>query len=94
MDRVHIERLGGFAGYGGPASRIKSKGSVSLGDLSTADRKRVDDLFKAKGKTPPPKPDAFHYRITRQTPAGEEVTLAPEELVPEALRNSVKDTLE
>lgn len=38
--------------------------------------------------------DAFRYRITRQTAAGEETTEVPEHVVPEALKGAAKDTLE
>lgn len=94
MDRLQIERLGGLAGFGGPGSRIKSKGEVGVADLSPADRQVVADLFDKKTAVPPPKPDVFRYRITRQTPAGAQTIEVPEEIVPPPLRDSVKDTLE
>lgn len=94
MDRVQIERVGGFAGFGLPDSHLKSKGDVSVSDLSAADRKRLDDLFENKGQVPQSKPDAFRYIITRQTSSGEQKIEVPEDLVPAKLRNSVKDTLE
>lgn len=92
MDRVQIERVGGFAGFGG--SHLKSKGDVSVSDLSAADRKRLDDLFESKAQAPQSKPDSFRYIITRQTSSGEQKIEVPEELVPVGLRNRVKDTLE
>jgi hypothetical protein len=94
VDRLQIERLGGLAGFGGPGGRIKSKGEIGLADLSAADRQRVEDLFAKKIPVPAPKPDAFRYRITRQTPQGPETMEAPEEIVPQAVRDSVHDTLE
>jgi hypothetical protein len=94
VDRLQIERLGGLAGFGGPGGRIKSKGDVGLSDLSPADRQSVEDLFAKKTPVPAPKPDAFRYRITRQTPQGRETIEAPEDIVPQALRDSVQDTLE
>jgi hypothetical protein len=94
VDRLEIERLGGLAGFGGPGSRIKSKGEVALADLSAADRQAVADLFDKKTSIPPPKPDAFRYRITRQTAEGTQTIEAPEDIVPPALRDSVRDTLE
>jgi hypothetical protein len=94
VDRLQIERLGGLAGFGGPGGRIKSKGEVGLSDLSAADRQRVEDLFAKKVPVPAPKPDAFRYRLTRQTPQGLETIEAPEDIVPQTLRDSVQDTLE
>jgi len=94
LERLQIERLGGLAGFGGPGSRIKSKGEVGMSDLSAADQRAVADLFDNKTPIPPPKPDAFRYRITRQTAQGTQAIEVPEDVVPPALRNSVKDTLE
>jgi len=97
MDRIQIERLGGLGGFGLPGSHLKSKGDVSASDLSAADRKRLDDLFGSKAPASQTSPDAVHafrYRITRQTPSGQKTVEVPEDLVPESLRDSVKDTLE
>lgn len=94
MERLQIERLGGLGGFGGPGSRIKSKGEVGLSDLSATDRQTVADLFDKKTQVPAPKPDAFRYRITRQTLGGAQTIEVPEEIVPPSLRDSVRDTLE
>jgi len=98
MGRLKIERIGGLAGFGLPGSRLKSEGEVAISDLSPADRKAVDALFESKGKTSkgkpsPPMPDAFRYRITRQTPKGTETIEVTEDRVPMVLKNSVRDQL-
>jgi len=94
MDRITIERLGGFAGFGLPGSRIKSRGDVALSELSPADRSAVAALFERKDHGGPGPPDAFRYRLTRQTTQGSETVEVPEHVVPEAIRNRVKDVLE
>ncbi|RXT39250.1 hypothetical protein B5V03_29320 [Bradyrhizobium betae] len=91
MDRLKIERVGGFAGFGGP--HLKSRGEVVLSDLSDADQKTVDQLFADPSKVPaahPGQADAFRYRITR----GAKTIEVPEHAVPSAIKNSVKDVLE
>jgi len=94
LNRVKIERVGGFAGFGLPGSRLKSVGEVAISDLSTADRNALDALFESKEQSAPSMPDAFRYRITRQTSKGLQTIEVPEERVPAVLRNSVKDQLE
>ena len=97
MDRLQIERTGGFGGFGG-AGHVKSRGEVALSDLSPADKQAVEGLFRNPEKAKadhPPKPDAFVYHITRQTAAGTEVVRdLPEDAVPTKLKESVRDTLE
>ena len=94
VDRLTIERVGGLAGFGLPGSHLKSKGEVALSELSPADRNALDALFDSKEKSTPSMPDAFRYRITRQTPKGPQTIEVPEDRVPLILRNSVKDQLE
>ena len=94
MDRLQIERVGGLGGFGLPGSHLKSRGEVDLSKISPADRAAVDALFEKGGGTPPPKPDAFRYRITKQTPQGPQTVEVPEEQVPMVLQRSVKDVLE
>ena len=93
MDRIEIEKIGGFAGFGGPGSKLKSKGEVFLSSLSSTDRSRVEKLFAAP-KSPLSHPDAFRYRLSRQTSSGLQSVEVPEEHVPESVRSSVVDTLE
>jgi hypothetical protein len=91
VDRLKIERVGGFAGFGGP--HLKSRGEVALSDLSAADQKTVEQLFADPKKVAPAHPgqaDAFSYRITR----GAQTIEVPEHAVPSTIKNSVKDVLE
>ena len=95
MERLRIEKLGGFAGFGGP--HLKSQGEVTLSELSPADKQTVETLFTDRQKasqTPRGAADMHRYRITRQTAAGEETVEVPENAVPAALKDSVRDTLE
>jgi hypothetical protein len=102
VDRLQIERVGGVAGFGGP--HLKSRGEVALSDLSPADRQTVEDLFRNLEKNPecpekavpPPRgaADFFSYCITRQTAAGAQTIKVPENAVPAALRDSVRDVIE
>ncbi|MBB4373843.1 hypothetical protein GGD63_006672 [Bradyrhizobium sp. cir1] len=91
MDRLKIERVGGFAGFGGP--HLKSRGEVVLSDLSAADQKTLEQLFADPSKIPAARrgeADAFSYRITR----GAQTIEVPEHAVPPAIKSSVKDVLE
>ena len=92
MAILHVEKLGGLAGFGGVHARIRSRGQIDTADLSTADRKAVDALFRSGGAADPPKgADFFRYRISRSTAAGTETVEAPEGHVPAALASCVKD---
>ena len=94
VDRLKIERVGGLAGFGLPGSHLKSRGDVAVSELSPADRHAVDALFDSKAMPAPGMPDAFRYRITRQTSQGPQTVEVPEEHVPMSLRNRVKDELD
>ncbi|MCY1127947.1 hypothetical protein OU426_13865 [Frigidibacter sp. RF13] len=89
---VDVERLGGFAGFGGPGARIRSHGTMALSELSADDRARLEALVTEESP-PLPMPDEFLYRITRQTEAGSVTIEVPESRVPEALRACVRDEL-
>ena len=97
-DELHIERLGGLAGMGLPASHLRSEGRLAMGALSDADRAAVDRLFTRKPATlgaASPVRDGFRYRITRTSAAGvaEVVEVATESQVPQALRDCIRDEL-
>jgi hypothetical protein len=94
QDRLKIERLGGFGGFGLPGSHLKSRGEVSESELSPADLQSLDALFEEEAQHEDPMPDAFRYRITRKVGGSEKTIEVPEHQVPDALRNSVQDTLE
>lgn len=94
MAKLHVERIGGLAGYGGSRSNIRSQGEIDTADLSAADRHAVDGLFLSNAKAnASPARDAFRYRISRTTPEGIETIEAPEAIVPAALSQCVKDEL-
>lgn len=96
-DRLDIERLGGFAGMGGPGARIRSTGSLAGHALSAAEREHLATLFG--GAKPPADPpgaaDGFRYRLTLHPAGGAapSVLELPESAVPECLRDSVHDEL-
>jgi hypothetical protein len=94
QDRIKIERLGGFGGFGLSGSHLKSRGEVSESELSPADLKSLDALFKGSAQHEDPKPDAFRYRITREVGGSEKTIEVPEHKVPDAIKNSVQDTIE
>ncbi len=94
QDRVKIERVGGFAGFGLPGSHLKSRGEVSESELSSADLQSLDELFQEDAHHGESMPDAFRYRITRNVGGSEKTVEVPEHRVPEALKNSVQDTLD
>lgn len=90
---LEVERLGGFAGFGG--GRLRSRGKVALSALSAADRAAVEGFFTAgtaalAKQAPAGAADMFRYRLTRDGASVE----VPEGLVPAAVRDCVRDTLE
>ena len=93
MARVDIERLGGFAGFGGPGSRLQSRGTVDTSDLSESDRNVVELLFAQAPPAWPASADGFIYRLTRQTGAGPQTIDVGEQHVPDAVKAAVKDTI-
>lgn len=92
QDQLKVERIGGFAGFGGP--HLKSRGELSTTELSPADSDALDALFQEDTHAGAANPDGFVYRITRNVGGNEHTIEVPEHKVPEALKNSVKDTLE
>jgi hypothetical protein len=93
MAILHIEKLGGLAGFGGFRSRIRSRGQIDTAALSESDQKAVDRLFRTRGGSAPQGADAFRFRISRTTAAGTETVEVPEAHVPAAVASSVKDEL-
>jgi hypothetical protein len=93
VEEIEVERLGGFAGFGG-ASRLRSRGVVRIDRLSAADRDALDALFRTGGGKGGEARDAFSYRLTRNGPAGAETVTVAESDVPAAVAASVRDTLE
>jgi hypothetical protein len=94
MAILHVEKLGGIAGFGGGKSRIRSHGTISTTELSQTDNEAVESLFRTGGKIEAARgADGFRFRISRDTEAGTETIEVPEEHVPTVLMSSVKDEL-
>jgi hypothetical protein len=93
MANVEVERVGGFAGFGTPGSRLQSRGTADTSSLSDSDRDAVEKLFTRAVPVSAASPDGFIYRLTRQTPAGPQSVEVAEEHVPNALRAVVRDRI-
>ena len=92
MAILHIEKLGGLAGFGGVHARIRSRGQIDTAALSATDQKAVDALFQTLGPSAPPKgADGFRFRISRTTAVGTETIEVSETHVPAPLASCVKD---
>ena len=93
MAKLHVERVGGFAGFGG-GSHIRSHGEVETATLAADQQRAVEALFRARGKAQPsPVRDGFRYRLSRATPQGIETIEAREADVPAVISECVKDEL-
>jgi len=94
MSKLHVERIGGLAGFGGARSHLRSHGEIDLETLSAEDQRAVQSLFQSQGSAEPSQVrDGFLYRIARTTPGGVETIEVPEDVVPAAIRECVKDEL-
>ncbi|MEO6787010.1 MAG: protealysin inhibitor emfourin [Chthoniobacteraceae bacterium] len=94
MATLHVERIGGLAGFGGARSHVRSHGQLDAAALSAAENQAVEALFRTHGKAEASQVrDGFHYRISRTTPSGTETVEAPESEVPPTLMQCVKDEL-
>jgi len=94
MSKLHVERIGGLAGFGGARSHLRSRGEVDLETLSAEDQRAVESLFQSRGNAEPSHVrDGFLYRIARASPEGIETIEIPEDAVPAAIRQCVKDEL-
>lgn len=92
MGILHMERIGGVAGFGTTRSRIRSQGQVDTTSLTSAEVQAVERLFK----TPAPvtaTADAFTLRLTRSNEEGIHSVVVPESMVPPALLRHLKDEL-
>ena len=87
MDRLKIERRGGFAG-------LKAGAEIDIDGLPEADRQAIEALFAARQPfAPAPGADRFEYVMTRETGAGARQVTVPEHLIPPFVRRAVKDRL-
>jgi len=94
MALLHVERIGGLAGFGGAGAHVRSHGHLETDALSPEERHAVEALFKSQGKAKASQiRDGFHYRISRTTSAGTETIEVPEAAIPIALGRCVKDEI-
>ncbi len=94
MAKLHVERIGGLAGFGVSGSHLRSHGDLDTATLSAEDQQAVEALFQSQGKAKRSQVrDGFCYRVTRSTSGGTETIEVPEEGVPVALTQCVKDEL-
>jgi len=93
MDSIEVERLGGFAGFGLPGSRLRSRGRLDAAHLAADDRKVLEALFARRGAQSAPLPDGFRYRITMRVGSRTETIEAAEPDVPATVRACVQDEL-
>ncbi len=91
--RIHIERLGGLAGFGLPGSALSSVGEIDPLSLSDADRAAVEALFTRPRRPAAPSRarDAFLYRLSRPTKDGVLTVEANESEIPIALIGCIRD---
>ncbi|MOA50355.1 hypothetical protein D3C78_1733600 [compost metagenome] len=88
---IEVERLGGLAGYGQPGARLRSRCRIQARDLSPADQATLQHIFLHPTPTPAPGRDAFRYSFTRQLGEGVQTVIVAETVVPQAIRNCVRD---
>ncbi|MBO9680541.1 MAG: hypothetical protein J7556_20105 [Acidovorax sp.] len=93
---IEVERLGGFAGFGGPGARIRSCGVLEWSQLSSDECQALAQQFteitsvEAAGRLAA---DGFQYRITATVNGTIRTIVLPEQSVPVALRDCVRDEL-
>jgi hypothetical protein len=94
MSKLHVEKIGGLAGFGGARSHLRSRGEVDLAALTDGEQQEVEKLFQthSKKKSSPVR-DGFMYRIARTTLKGQETIEVPEGAVPTTISQCVKDEL-
>jgi hypothetical protein len=93
MSKLKVERIGGFAGFGGTSSSLRSIGEIDTEQLSIEDRKIVEELFASKSKDSITSRDTFRFRISRISSTGTETVETGEERVPGAVKACVKDEI-
>ncbi|MDQ0454150.1 protealysin inhibitor emfourin [Rhizobium paknamense] len=92
MGDLHLEKLGGFAGFGGAGAKLKCCGVYAAEQLDDAERSLIETFFEGNPLATRSM-DGFRYRITWPERFGERSVEVSENLVPEALRKAVKDRL-
>lgn len=93
---IAVERLGGFAGFGGPRARIRSCGTLQWSQLSSDECQALAQQFTEVTSVEAasrPTADGFQYRITATVDGALRTIVLPEQSVPAALRDCVHDEL-
>jgi hypothetical protein len=90
MGNLVIQEVGGFAAGGTPGAHLRKEGRVALSDLSDEDRERVSAIL---ANTKPVNAN-FYYKVTLESPSGQQTVEALPEAMPAALVASVKTTLD
>lgn len=91
--RIEVERLGGFAGYGMPGARVRSRGQVTFEALDRTDQFKVYRLLMNPALASPRAGDAFRYRLTGRSSAGLHTVEVAEADAPDIIRDCVRDEL-
>ena len=91
---IKIERIGGFAGFGGP-SHLRSEGEIDLDSLPPAQRDALNKLLAGKGREPHGLTggDLFRYVLTWEEDGHRRTVELGEEDAPDFLRSAVTDRL-
>ena len=93
MALLHVEKLGGLAGFGGPAARIRSLGHLETDTLLPEEQRILDDLFNSPAVANAAICDAFRYRLSRTLTGKSESIEVPEDALPASVIQCVKDEL-
>ena len=92
MAILHIERIGGLAGFGGVRARIRSRGQIDTAELSPSEQQAMDLLLQGKFTAEKSRAaDTFQFQITYETASGTKTVVVPEAAVPAKVAACVKD---
>jgi hypothetical protein len=100
MGMLHMERVGGLAGFGSSRARVRSHGQCDTAEFSNEEAEAVDKLFRSTpshaasvSSAAPSSPDGFKLRLTLTNAQGTQSVVVPESAVPTALLRHLKDEL-
>ena len=93
-NRIKVEKLGGFAGFGG-SSHLRSEGEIDPAQLPAGDRSLLEQLL-ASPHAPAAAPstsDAFRYRLSWIENGQERSVEIDGDELPESVKAVAKDSL-
>ncbi|MUZ71437.1 hypothetical protein GOZ90_01995 [Agrobacterium vitis] len=93
MDELILEKMGGFAGFGGAKSALRSDGVCAVEKLSAGEKQLIEEFFQQSAPQTAAVADGFRYRIVWPSRFGDRSVDVPESLVPDEIKASVKDRL-